>query len=430
MGGEWKETTVGEFCPFHYGKGLPERKREPGCVPVFGSNGQVGMHSEFLVDSPGIIIGRKGTVGSIHYSSEPFWPIDTTFYIVNDKNRDLRFTYYLLKTLGLDRMNADSAVPGLNRNAAHAKLIKIPPLPEQRAIAHILGTLDDKIELNRRMNETLEAMAQAIFKSWFMDFDPVVVNALKSGNPIPDKFIQRAAHYWENPSALGLPEHILNIFPNRFVDSELGPIPEGWEVKTLGTISLKPQYGFTATAQDNPVGPKFLRIKDINKEKWIKWSEVPYCKVTEKEYLKYALTPGDIVIARIADPGHTALIEEEVEAVFASYLIRFRPKDEILDRYIQYWLRSEKYWNMVSARQSGSTRANLNAKVLSRFPLVVPTYNIAEAFRDVVRSLRTKLISNVHQSEALASLRDALLPKLISGELCVPNTEKLMGSRM
>ena len=107
------------------------------------------------------------------------------------------------------------------------------PLPEQRAIAHILGTLDDKIELNRRMNETLEATARALFKSWFVDFDPVVVNVIKAGNPIPEKFAKRAAHYRQNPDALRLPEHILRLFPDRFVDSELGPIPEGWGLSTI-----------------------------------------------------------------------------------------------------------------------------------------------------------------------------------------------------
>jgi len=140
MGTEWIETTVGDFCPFHYGKGLPERNRIPGPYPVFGSNGQVGSHYQPFVNEPGIIIGRKGTVGAVHFSKLPFCPIDTTFYVVSADYRDLRFTYYLLKSLGLDRMNADSAVPGLNREAAHKRKILVPPLSTQRAIAHILGT--------------------------------------------------------------------------------------------------------------------------------------------------------------------------------------------------------------------------------------------------------------------------------------------------
>jgi type I restriction enzyme S subunit len=120
-------------------------------------------------------------------------------------------------------MNADSAVPGLNRDAAHALKISLPPLPEQRAIAHILGTLDDKIELNRRMSETLEAMSRAIFKSWFVDFDPV--RAKCRGEPMCSPPIGQA--HRPAPTNWHLPQHILDLFPDRFVDSELGEIPEG-----------------------------------------------------------------------------------------------------------------------------------------------------------------------------------------------------------
>jgi len=192
MGGEWMQTTLGEFCPFAYGKNLPEKKREKGPYRVYGSNGPVGFHNKPLVEESGIVIGRKGTVGAVHYTAQPFWPIDTTFYVTKAEHRNLRYTYYLLKSLGLEYMNADSAVPGLNRDAAHARKILVPELDEQRAIAHILGTLDDKIELNRKMNETLEAMARAIFKCWFIDFEPVIENALRAGNPVPEAFRERA----------------------------------------------------------------------------------------------------------------------------------------------------------------------------------------------------------------------------------------------
>jgi len=183
MVGEWRETTIGEFAPFAYGKGLPEHARNAtGGVPVFGSNGLVGLHDAALTEGPTVVIGRKGTVGAVHYSSVPCWPIDTTFWVTDPDRAVLRFKYYLLKSIGLEYMNADSAVPGLNREAAHARRILVPPLPEQRAIAHILGTLDDKIELNRRISETLEQMARAIFKAWFVDFEPV---RAKMNSPSP-----------------------------------------------------------------------------------------------------------------------------------------------------------------------------------------------------------------------------------------------------
>jgi len=240
--------------------------------------------------------------------------------IIVESGDDSLFVYYNLRMRQQEirAVASGSAQPILNKTAFGKLEILLPPLSEQRAIAHILGTLDDKIELLRRMNDTLEAMARALFKSWFVDFDPVVVNALKAGNPIPEKFAERAAHYRENPDALGLPEDILRLFPNRFVDSELSPIPEGWEVKALGALCHPPQYGYTASANESRVGPRFLRIKDINKLPWINWRDVPYCTISEEQQPKYLLQKGDIVIARIADPGHGALVEEQINAVFAS----------------------------------------------------------------------------------------------------------------
>lgn len=208
MGDDWVETTVGEFCPFSYGKGLAANVRRNGPISVYGSNGVIDTHNSAFVDQAGVIIGRKGSVGEVHFSKEPFWPIDTTFYVTGSEHRDIRFAYYLLKSLGLEKMNSDSAVPGLNRDAAHSRIIFVPSLPEQRAIAAVLGSLDDKIELNRRMNATLEAMAKALFKSWFVEFDPV-----------------RAKMEGRQPA--GMDAETAFLFPDGFEESALGEIPRG-----------------------------------------------------------------------------------------------------------------------------------------------------------------------------------------------------------
>jgi type I restriction enzyme S subunit len=149
---EWAITTLGAFAPLSYGKALPDNKRAgSGGVGVYGSNGRVGEHNLAYVPSPGVVVGRKGSVGEVHFAPGPFWPIDTTFFIVSAPHRDLRFTYYLLKWLDLRHMNSDSAIPGLNREAAHARTFRVPPLPVQRAIGEVLGALDDKIESNNRL---------------------------------------------------------------------------------------------------------------------------------------------------------------------------------------------------------------------------------------------------------------------------------------
>ncbi len=411
MRNEWRSTTIGEFTPFVYGKGLPERERNSaGTVPVFGSNGVVGFHDAALTNGPTIIIGRKGTVGAVHYSSVPCWPIDTTYFVTAIDPQLLRFKYYALKTLGLESMNEDSAVPGLNRKAAHARALRVPEEPVQRAIAHILGTLDDKIELNQRMNETLEEMARALFKSWFVDFDPI--RAKMEGR------------WRRGESRPGMPAELYDIFPDRLVPSELGKIPAGWGVRTLGDLSHKPQYGYTASAKNETVGPKFLRITDINKKAWIEWGAVPYCEITDKNFDKYRLYKDDVLIARMADPGHGVVIEEDQEAVFASYLIRFRPKHEVYARFLQYWLRSNGYWELVRGRGLGTTRVSLNAKVLSEFPLVVPPRPIILVFAKQIEGLRDRVVANTSEMQILAAQRDTLLPKLISGELRVGGEER------
>lgn len=246
--GNWGKTNVGEFAPFQYGKSLPARKRvQSGQVPVFGSNGIVGYHNKALTKGPTVVIGRKGSAGAVHYSPGPCWPIDTTFYLHKTESELMRFRYYALRALGLDKMNTDSAVPGLNRIAAHQRELMVPDECTQRAIARVLGSLDDKIELNRRMAETLEEMTRALFKSWLVDFDPV--RAKMEGR------------WQEGESLPGLPADLYPLFPDRLVDSELGPIPEGWLVKSLDQIA-----DFTnglALQRFPPVGDEWLPVIKI-----------------------------------------------------------------------------------------------------------------------------------------------------------------------
>ena len=159
------------------------------------------------------MIGRSGSIGGGQFIEEDFWPLNTTLWVKNFNGNDPRFCYYFLKSLDLVQFNVGSGVPTLNRNHIHGLPAIVPSPYEQRSIAHVLGNLDDKIELNRRMNETLERMARALFKSWFVDFDPV--RAKMEGHDT------------------GLPRHLADLFPDRLVDSEMGEIPEGWCASTL-----------------------------------------------------------------------------------------------------------------------------------------------------------------------------------------------------
>ena len=164
-----RNAHLGDFVQFVYGKGLPACDRKPGAVPVYGSGGIVDTHNQALVQGPGVVVGRKGTIGSVYWADRDFYPIDTTYYVVpKTEDTRLRYIYYLLKTLPLARMNTDAAVPGLNRSNALQLKVSIPSLPTQDRIGDILSAYDDLIENNRRRIHLLERATRLLYKEWFV----------------------------------------------------------------------------------------------------------------------------------------------------------------------------------------------------------------------------------------------------------------------
>jgi type I restriction enzyme S subunit len=209
------ERPLSEFVDFAYGKGLPARDRKEGEYPVYGSAGVVDSHETPLIKGPGVIVGRKGTVGAVHWSDKDFFPIDTTFYIVPKGEIRLQYAYYLLKTLPLQQMNTDVAVPGLNRNNALRLKVSVPSFSQQDQIIEILSAYDDLIENNRRRIQLQEQAARLLYREWFVH-------------------LRFPGH-----------EHV------KIKDG----VPEGWEKKPLGEVApLK--YG-KALKKDNRVPGSF-----------------------------------------------------------------------------------------------------------------------------------------------------------------------------
>lgn len=255
----------------------------------------------------------------------------------------------------------------------------LPALSIQREIASILSAYDDLIENNRRRMTLLEETARQLYREWFV--------------------------------RLRFPGHE----HTRIVDG----VPEGWERLYLGDF-VDTQYGYTETATDEPVGPKFLRGTDINKVPFIDWSAVPYCPIEEAQQKKYQLRVGDIVIIRMADPGKVAIVERDLEAVFASYLIRILPKDPRLTPYFLYYLLSgDAYQGFISGVSTGSTRKTASAPLLVDFHFLLPSETLLRSFEEYVRPLRQQLNVLLIQNERLRTARDLLLPRLMSGEIAV-----------
>jgi type I restriction enzyme S subunit len=279
----------------------------------------------------------------------------------------------------------------------------IPSFDDQMKISEFLRSFDDKIELNCQMNETLEGMARTIFLSWFVDFDPV--RAKTEGRDT------------------GLPPEVAVLFPDGFEKVDEREVPRGWKLKEIRDETLNIQYGLTQSATQEEIGPKFLRITDIQGGK-INWDNVPFCVISPEDFEKYRINIGDIFVARTgASTGENIYIIDAPNSVFASYLVRFQFKVPSMARVVGEFMRTEPYFEFVRTAIGGSAQPNASAQVLASAQFVFPTQEIAEAFAKTVAPLDRMRAINEQQSRSLAQIRDALLPKLMSGEIRISEIE-------
>jgi len=407
MASDWQETCWGNIATLEYGKGLRSYQKAAGAYRVFGTNGPIGWHDEPLCPFPSVIIGRKGAYRGVHFSPAPFFVIDTAFYLKPKIDLSVKWAYYELLTHDINTMDSGSAIPSTSRESFYQLPVRVPPLEDQHAIAHILGSLDDKIELNRRINKTLEATARAIFKSWFVDFDPV--HAKSEGHPT------------------GLPDDIAALFPDSFEDSELGEIPKGWEVKPIGQ-AVKCVGGSTPSTK-NPAfwdGGKnpFVTPKDMSS------LTSPVILDTSRHITDAGvdkissgrLPIGTVILSSRAPIGYLAITEVTVSV--NQGIIAMVCNKNLPNHFVMYWI--ETNMETIKSNAGGTTFAEISKRNFRPIPVVVPQKPVLDAFIQQVEPLHKQVVLNLQQSNSLASLRDILLPKLISGELRVPDAEKLV----
>jgi type I restriction enzyme S subunit len=379
----WREATLGDVCELKRGYDLPKGSRGGGSIPVISSSGPTGWHDEAKVKAPGVVTGRYGTLGQVFYVTEDFWPLNTSLYVRDFKGNDPKFVATLLRSLDLGRYDGAAAVPGLNRNHLHTLPVRVPELPIQRTIAHVAQGFDDLIENNRRRVEVLEEMARAIYREWFVKF-------------------RYPGH--EDVS---------------LVDSALGPIPEEWTTPRLAEL-VSTQYGYTESAATEPVGPKYLRGMDINKTSFIDWSSVPYCPIDDGAVDRFRVQVGDVFVIRMADPGKVGICETEVDAVFASYLVRLRPTtDSLRPHFLFFTLADAPYQGWVTGASTGATRKSVSAKVMTEPQIALPPVRIQKSFEAAVGPMREALTTLVRENAKLVGLRELLLPRLVTGKIDV-----------
>lgn len=277
----------------------------------------------------------------------------------------------------------------------------IPPLENQKSIAHILGTLDDKIELNRKMNEMLEDMARAVFKSWFVDFDPV-----------------RAKMEGRQP--YGVDTETAALFPDSFENSPLGKIPKGWRVGKLGDVAENPRR--TTKPNDIPSNTTYIGLEHMPRRciSLGEWATVE--KVTSN---KYSFNSGEILFGKLRPYFHKVGVAP-VDGVCSTDILVIIPNDKSWYSYVLGTISSDEFIAYTDAASTGTKMPRTNWKDMSNYKVVLPLDAIAIKFHELISPLIKKLLSNLHETKTISSLRDTLLPKLISGEIRIEKAEKFV----
>ncbi len=429
FGADWADATLGDVADFISG-GTPSKERSEywgGSIPWVSAKDMKRFHlddTEDHVTEAGVVNGTKivpaGTVlllarGMTLLNDVPICVANRPMTFNQDVKALRRkaavrsdFLPYLLlgnkeRLLSLVDL-AGHGTGRLNSDELKALPISLPPEREQRAIARILGTLDEKIELNRRMNETLEAIACALFKSWFVDFEPVRAKAERRDT--------------------GLPKAVTDLFPARLVDSQLGEVPERWQVAPLpSVIDVNP----ARSLRKGEIAP-YLDMANMPTR-----SHSPEEVINRPAGSGMRFLNGDTLVARITpclENGKTAYVDflegGQVGWGSTEYIV-LRPKSPLPEEFAYCLARSDKFRDFAIQSMTGSSgRQRVPAEALAHYLLAVPSKEIAKHFGSFVRPLFARASAAARESQTLAALRDTLLPKLISGAVRVKDAESVV----
>ena len=352
---------LSELATIKYGKNQKKVLSENGSIPIYGTGGLMGYATTALYDKPSVLIGRKGTIGKVKFVEHPFWTVDTLFYtIVNTDIVIPKYLYYVMSLIDLNNYNEGTTIPSLRTETLNRLEFNIPSLEKQELILSCLNPIDEKIELNNSINNNLEQQAQAIFKSWFIDFEP---------------------------------------FSNRK--------PNDWSISTLGNVSIMGAGG------DKP-----QNVSPIKTDLY----EYPiYSNGLSGEGLygftdKPKISEESVTVSARGTIGFVCL--RHIPYVPIVRLVTLIPKTEIISaKYLYLWLKQHHITG------TGTTQQQLTVPDFQKTEILVPSQKIVTLFTATVEPIFEKIWANQNENEKLSSLRDTLLPKLMSGELDVSNID-------
>lgn len=442
MNANWEIKKLGDIITLQRGHDLPSQDRTHGQIPIMGSSGITGYHNQFKAKGPGVIIGRSGnSMGQVSYVSKNYWPLNTCLYVTDFKGNCPEFIYYFLKQINFEQFNSGSAQKSLNRNAVYPFEVKFPTSYKiQSEIASTLFALENKINLNQDINQTLEQMAQALFKSWFVDFEPVKakIAVLEAGGSQEDATLAAmtaisgksaealAIFEREHPEQYAELKATAELFPSAVQDSELGEIPVSWTLSEIGK-----EINIVGGATPSTKTPEFWDNGDINwttpkdlsdlKDKILLHTERKITKLGLGKISSGLLPVNTVLMSSRAPVGYLAMAKIPV-AINQGYIAMKCDKD-LSPEFVLQWC--AKNMPKIVSRASGTTFAEISKKNFNPIPLVKPPVNIVKSYTKRINTIYSLIENNVKENNSLSKLRDALLPKLLSGEITLPEAEEL-----
>ncbi|EGQ8248341.1 restriction endonuclease subunit S [Vibrio parahaemolyticus] len=381
---------LGDLIEFQRGYDLPKSKFVAGPYPVQSSNGILGYHNEYKVEAPGITIGRSGTVGLPHMLEENFYPHNTALYIKDFKGNDVRYIYYLLKYLKLGDKKSGSGVPTMNRNHLHPLAINaFRNITDQKSISSVLHLVDQKIELNNRINAELEAMAKTLYDYWFVQFDFPDANGkpykASGGKMVYDPTLKR-------------------------------DVPDEWEVTTVGKIAKTELGGTPSTAVD-----EYWNDADIP---WLSSAETASFPVTTSEQKitqagidnsAATLLPKGTVIISIVRYIRPSILG--IDSATNQSVVGIRECKRLKSSFIYPYFCSEV--PRLMGLRTGAQQPHINKGVIEKSPIVIPSDKALTDYYKVADPIFEKIMNLAFQNQELMQLRDWLLPMLMNGQVTV-----------
>ena len=393
---KWQEKALGDLITLLYGAGLPESSRSGSGFPVYGSSGIVGQHTDYLVDGPGIVVGRKGTVGAVAWSEEPFWPIDTAYYVNTKCEVEIRWCYWLLQSIGLDRLDSSTGVPGLNRNDAYIIKVKIPPLLEQRRISEILDTIDDAIQKTETLISKLKAMKQGLLHD-------LLTRGLDKNGKLRDP----KAH------------------PEQFKDSSLGRIPREWDVISLGDsfeelYRYPTYYGITYVDYGVPE----VRGELIKEDGTMEENATDYRYInreTADRFPRVHLEPDDFVMSVRGTMGKIAIVPKRLRgAVITANLIRMKfVKSVVVSEWARHFLCSTFFQAALDLATSATTIKTIQVPQFCSIPFRRPFIDEQIRIADVLDTHDSRIRTEEQYRDKLKLQKKGLMHDLLTGKVRV-----------